>query len=314
MFAQGVQIVEVDEGHDGQRLDNYLLKILGPSVPKSLIYRIIRKGEVRINKGRVRANTRVQMGDNVRIPPVERRVKQTYSVPGKLITLFEQRILLEDDQLLILNKPSGIPVHGGTSQKFGVMDVVKAMRPELKFIELAHRLDKGTSGCLILAKTRKMLLELQDLFRSGEINKRYLTLTRGRWLAKEIKVDALLLKIQQGEGERVVKVSSLGKSAQSIFKVQKIFANASLVEVTILTGRTHQIRVHAAYKNHPVAADEKYGDDEFNRKMKDLGLKRMFLHAYRLQFYLKSIKRRVIIDAPLDIELKHCLAQLEKLK
>lgn len=312
MPLQTVQHITIDEAYAGQRIDNYLSRVFSDSVPKSLIYKIIRKGNVRVNKGRVTASYRLQDGDVVRIPPVRQQLKEAPRVPCKLIEAIEKRILFEDDKLLVINKPSGIPVHGGSGQKLGVMDVVKAMRPQLKFIELAHRLDKGTSGCLLFAKSRQILLELHDLFKCGDINKRYLALTRGRWLTEEVHVDQPLLKNQQSSGERMVKVSSLGKPAQTNFKVQKTFTTASLVEAKLLTGRTHQIRVHAAYKHHPLAGDDKYGDDLFNKEMKLLGLKRLFLHAYHLSFYLKSLGKRVIIEAPLDTDLLDCLHKLEK--
>ena len=307
--SPAVHFITVDENHADQRLDNFLRARLGYGLPKSYIYRIIRKGEVRVNKGRAKPDTRLKAGDVVRIPPVRLpSPSDPVEVKPSQIQLFNERVLFENDELLVLNKPAGMPVHGGTGLSFGVIDIARAARPEAKFLELVHRLDKGTSGCLLLAKKRAALLDLQSQLQSEAMTKTYLALTRGRWIGDEFLVNAPLLKNQLSSGERMVKVSGEGKPSKTIFRVKEIFSTATLMSAELLTGRTHQIRVHAAYKHHPLAGDDKYGDEFFNSSMRKAGLKRLFLHAYQLTFNVAGNVQ--CVEAPLDETLLSVLKTL----
>ncbi len=303
--------VSIDEGSAGQRIDNFLLKCL-KGVPKSRIYRILRKGEVRVNKGRVKPDYRLKQGDCVRIPPV--RVSETSAPvrPGeRILKLLEQRILYEDKGLLILNKPSGMAVHGGSGISFGIIEGLRAMRPQAPFLELAHRLDRETSGCLVIAKKRSALRAFQELLRSGGMDKYYLTLVRGRWSGGKRGIDVPLRKNTLKSGERVVRVADDGKAALSIFEPITIYPNASLMRVKLITGRTHQVRVHAMHAGHPIAGDAKYGDNEFNKAMGKIGLKRLFLHASRLKFQLPDAVKPIEVEAPLDEELQQVLERCQ---
>jgi 23S rRNA pseudouridine955/2504/2580 synthase len=309
---QKAQFVEVDADRAGQRIDNFLLTFL-KGVPKSRIYRLLRKGEVRVNKGRIKANYRLQAGDTVRIPPVRQAEATTTVHPGqKALAAIENSILVEEKGFLILNKPSGMAVHGGSGLSYGVIEALRVLRPEAPFLELVHRLDRDTSGCLIIAKKRSLLRELHALMRgeAGGMEKRYLALVKGRWKGGERRVDAPLLKNTLRSGERVVTVHAEGKRALSLFRPITIYDHASLVEVSLLTGRTHQIRVHAASIGHPIAGDEKYGDESFNREMKGLGLRRLFLHAQSLTFSVSAMEQPFQVTAPLGQELEAVLDKL----
>ncbi len=312
--APKVQYVQIDEDRAGQRIDNFLLSFL-KGVPKSRIYRILRKGEVRVNKGRIKASYRLQAGDDVRIPPVRLGEPSKMKAPGqRVLSLIENSILVEEKGFLVLNKPSGLAVHGGSGLNYGVIEALRALRPDAPYLELVHRLDRDTSGALIIAKKRSVLRELHALLRGehGEkMEKKYLALVKGRWEGGKRRVDAPLLKNTLKSGERVVRVSEEGKSALSLFKPVTIYSNASLVEVGLLTGRTHQIRVHADSIGCPIAGDEKYGDEAFNRSMKDFGLNRLFLHAESVAFYLSASDKQYFIEAPLSAELKKVLKKLE---
>jgi len=307
------RIVEVDDERAGQRIDNFLLASL-KGVPKSRIYRMLRKGEVRVNKGRIKASYRLQSGDAVRIPPVRVAEPGTPVNPGqRVLKRIEAGIIAEEKGFLLLNKPSGIAVHGGSGLNYGVIEALRVLRPEAPYLELVHRLDRDTSGCLLIAKRRSVLRELHRLLREGEVDKRYLALVKGQWQGGERRVDAPLLKNTLRSGERVVVVSSEGKSAVSIFRPVTVFAHASLVEISLLTGRTHQIRVHAASIGHPVAGDEKYGDAEFDREMKKYGVRRLFLHARSLGFSLRELDEQTPIyrfTAPPGDELEAVLNSL----
>jgi 23S rRNA pseudouridine955/2504/2580 synthase len=308
-----VQNVQIDEDRAGQRIDNFLLSLL-KGVPKSRIYRIIRKGEVRVNKGRIKVSYRLQAGDDVRVPPVRQGEPSEMVNPGeRVLSLIENSILVEEKGFLVLNKPSGLAVHGGSGLKYGVIEALRALRPDAPYLELVHRLDRDTSGALIIAKKSSVLRELHPLLRGegGRMEKRYLALVKGKWKGKFRRVDAPLLKNTLRSGERVVRVSEDGKEALSIFKPVTIYSNASLVEVGLLTGRTHQIRVHAESIGFPIAGDEKYGDEAFNRAMKGFGLKRLFLHAESVTFKLSSNERKYRIKAPLSPELEKVLKKLE---
>lgn len=309
-----VQFVEISADLAGQRIDNYLLCQL-KGVPKSLVYRIIRKGEVRVNKGRIKPEYRLKSGDSVRIPPVHQsEQKEPAKVSNKILQLIESRILFEDKRILVLNKPSGIAVHGGSGLNYGVIEAIRELRPNDKQLELVHRLDRDTSGCLILAKKRSALRRLHEQLREGSMDKRYLTLLKGKWEGTSRWVDAPLLKNVIKSGERLVFVDPKGKDARTQFSPYCVTDTASLMSVKLDTGRTHQIRVHAQHLGCPIAGDDKYGDDEFNRKLKGLGLKRLFLHAYSLKFHLPDPETGkdlpIKVEAPLDDQLINVLEKL----
>ncbi|MFI4914536.1 MAG: RluA family pseudouridine synthase [Steroidobacterales bacterium] len=269
---------------DGQRLDRVLARLL-PDVPRSRIFRLIRRGEVRINGRRAGPEQRLHSGDALRVPPVRPAEPQTPGrVPQALIELTERAIIHEDERLLVLDKPSGLAVHGGSGLSFGVIEALRASRPD-ETLELAHRLDRDTSGVLLVARRGSALRTLHALLREGQVQKRYLALLMGRWNLGHKRIDAPLRTDLRVGGERTVKVDAHGKQALTEFRlVEHYGARASLVEATIHTGRTHQIRVHAAYCGHPVAGDPKYGDEKFNAELRALGLSRMFLHAHSCSF------------------------------
>lgn len=305
--ASQVQLVEINEDQCDQRLDNFLIARL-KGVPKSRIYRIVRKGEVRVNKGRVDVNYRLVTGDVVRIPPVRvaERTEESY-VPQGLQALLQEGILFEDEGFLIVNKPAGYAVHGGSGVSSGIIEGLRLIRPEAHFLELVHRLDKDTSGCLIIAKKRSVLKLLHELFRDNHIHKTYVALLAGQWARKKLVVNAPLLKNISKGGERMVVISQAGKEAETLFRRLKLFSDATLVEAAPKTGRTHQIRVHAASLGHPIVGDERYGRDEINRRFKDKGYKRMFLHAERLKFQHPVTGVSLNILAPLPQPLEDLL-------
>lgn len=310
-----VHFVEVDEEHAGQRLDNFLITRL-KGVPKTLIYRIIRKGEVRINKGRVKQTTRLAQGDMVRIPPIRLTERVTPDVQVKRYGFLNKAILFEDDALLVLNKPSGMAVHAGSGIKVGIIEALRAVRTEIKYLELAHRLDRQTSGCLVLAKKSSVLKALNEDFKNNSLknkrlDKRYLTLLKGRWQFGERRVTKSLNTNAKRHGERHVIVDTNGSYASSIIKPISIGDQASLVEVKLLTGRTHQVRVHALSEGHPVAGDERYGDTDFNKAFKkEHNLSRLFLHAAQLGFMHPISKDKLNIKAPLPDDLVSVLTSL----
>jgi 23S rRNA pseudouridine955/2504/2580 synthase len=307
-----VQLVEISEDLCDQRLDNFLIARL-KGVPKSRIYRIVRKGEVRVNKGRVDVKYRLETGDIVRIPPVRvaERSEESY-VPQGLQAALQQGILFEDDGFLIVNKPAGYAVHGGSGVSSGIIEGLRLIRPEARFLELVHRLDKDTSGCLIIAKKRSVLKQLHELFRDDHIHKTYLALLAGQWARKKLVVTAPLLKNVSKGGERMVVISQAGKEAETLFRRLKLFSDSTLVEASPKTGRTHQIRVHAASLGHPIIGDERYGQDEINRKFKERGYKRMFLHAEKLQFQHPVTGAQLTILAPLPQPLEDLLKHEEQ--
>ncbi len=310
--SHSVRQILVEAGHAGQRLDNFLLTQL-KGVPKSHVYRIVRKGEVRVNKGRTKVSYRLQQGDIVRIPPVRTAQQDALEIPGERIrALLKESILYEDKRLLVLNKPSGLAVHGGSGLKFGVIEAIRAMRPDEKQLELVHRLDRDTSGCLMIARRRSALRTLHELLRGDGVDKRYLALVAGRWRNDHATVDAPLAKNQLQSGERVVRVDPDGKEAKTRFRVLERFADATLVEAELLTGRTHQLRVHLAHLGTPILGDDKYGDASSNRKMKRQGLNRLFLHAKSLSFHWTDEVGRLNVEAPLEPELVQLLAKLRK--
>ena len=304
--AVEVKWLTVDEESAGQRLDNFLIRHL-KGVPKTHVYRIIRSGEVRVNKGRASADTRIETGDVVRLPPVRisEKVaeKAARPAPGR-----EFPLLLEDDALMAIDKPAGVAVHGGSGVSFGVIEQLRQARPLAKLLELVHRLDRETSGILLVAKKRSALKHLQDQFRERETGKTYLALVKGSWPEKLKVIDSALHKFLLPDGERRVKVTSNedpdGMRSITLVKVAERLVDCTLLEVTIKTGRTHQIRVHLASQGHPIAGDDKYGDFEWNKVLQKQGLKRMFLHAWRLQFSHPATGKRVELKSNLPSELQ----------
>ena len=304
-----VQYLTVDPEYQGQRIDNYLIRVL-KGVPKSQIYRILRKGEVRINKGRTKPHYRVQTGDQIRVPPLRLAESTSPRISPRSIEDLAQAVLYEDKRVIIINKPYGMAVHGGSGVSAGVIEAMRQWRSDLPYLELVHRLDRETSGCLILAKKRSALRQLHEQLREADMHKRYLAIVQGPWERGEYRIDKPLHKNVLRSGERVVRISDSGKAAISVFKPLLVRSAASLMEVQILTGRTHQIRVHAAYLGHAVGGDEKYGDDGFNRYLKSLGGQRMFLHARSLEFELTEPHTEIAVNAPLDAQFEHMLEKL----
>ncbi|MFO7604522.1 MAG: 23S rRNA pseudouridine(955/2504/2580) synthase RluC [Gammaproteobacteria bacterium] len=305
-----VSLVEVDAEYAGQRIDNFLLGRL-KGAPRSLVYRILRKGEVRVNKGRIKPEYRLQAGDIVRIPPVKLPEAQAPGLPGRsVLAAVEAGILYEDERLLVLNKPSGLAVHGGSGIHYGAIEALRILRPKAKRLELVHRLDRDTSGCLVVTKRGSSLRSLHEQFRDNRVQKTYLALVKGRWQGGPRTIDAPLKKNIRQSGERMVKVDSEGKASISIFTPLAVTDEASLLQVELKTGRTHQIRVHAQHAGYPLAGDEKYGDEAFNRQLRARGLRRLFLHAQRLCFEFPPDNQRGCITAPLEDELKKVLSNL----
>ncbi|BBP43819.1 23S rRNA pseudouridine(955/2504/2580) synthase RluC [Thiosulfativibrio zosterae] len=306
-----VQYVEASSEDEGQRLDNFLMRHLRKA-PKSLIYRIIRKGEVRINKGRVKPDTRIKAGDIVRIPPVTVPEKLEVTPSDSLLEVLEASILFEDNDIIAFNKPSGLAVHGGSGIQMGLIEAARALRPLAKRMELVHRLDRDTSGCILLAKKAQVLKLLHEQIREDEMSKEYLCLVKGHWPEGKCKVDVPLLKNTLQSGERMVQVSKDGKPSISYFTVQETFADCDLVAVKLKTGRTHQIRVHALSQGCPLVGDDKYGDKDFNKAFKSTGLKRLALHAQFLGFKHPVTEQWIRLEAPLFEDFKQALQVLRK--
>lgn len=300
----------VDALYEGQRIDNFLFTRL-KGVPKSRIYRILRKGEVRVNKKRIKPDYRIQPLDEIRIPPITVSEKPVIASPSLNAQKFlTSHVIYEDNDLLVVNKPAGMAAHGGSGIQFGVIETLRHARPQHKFLELVHRLDRDTSGCMLIAKKPSILKQLHEQLRNGDVEKIYTTLVRGHWSKSIRTVDAPLKKNQLQSGERIVAVSKEGKSALTEFRVIQRFDKATLLEAKPKTGRTHQIRVHALYASHPIAADEKYGDKEFNKMVKNYGCKRLFLHASRLVFTLADDKK-IDVEAQLPADLQAVLANMD---
>jgi len=299
----------IPEEAGGQRIDNYLLKIL-KGVPKSHVYRILRSGEVRVNSGRVKPDYRVRPGDELRLPPVRVAERAQRSAPPPDPQL-EHAILFEDEHLLALNKPSGLAVHGGSGVSFGVIEQLRAQRPQVRFLELVHRLDRDTSGLLLLAKKRSALTALHVELRAGRIKKHYQTLVKGKWRNQAQNVRFRLHKYLLASGERRVAVNDAGKEAHTVFRLEQAWREFSLLRAELKTGRTHQIRVHLAHLGFPVAGDDKYGDFELNKRLARAGLKRMFLHASSLSFEHPATGSMLTLDAPLPDALKAFLQTLD---
>jgi len=283
----GVQLLEINARNEQQRLDNFLLSKL-KGIPKSRVYKLLRSGQVRVNKGRKKADYRLKTGDIVRIPPVRMAEADDSKAPQHLVDRVSQSVIFEDSQLLVLNKPTGIAVHSGSNLKFGVIEMLRQARPDAEMLELVHRLDRETSGCLVIAKTLAALNQLHQHFRdkAAHMEKIYRAIVMGRWKGAEKNIDLPLLKKAPRSGERFVEVNPEGKDARSLFMPLQYKDDMSLMEIKLFTGRTHQIRVHAQATGYPIAGDTKYGDKAFNKGLKKQGYKRMYLHAYKLSFEL----------------------------
>lgn len=311
---QSVTFVTITSDNAGQRVDNFLLSKL-KGVPKTYVYRIIRKGEVRVNKKRCKVSTRLIVGDTVRIPPV--RVAEPKQLSTKATTRHQyllDKILYQDEYILVLNKPSGLAVHSGSGLSYGVIELMRELT-QLRFLELVHRLDRETSGCLLLAKKRSALTTLSEAFRTNsgknhQLDKRYLALVKGCWEVNQTSIKDPLSKRKMSAGEHRMIVAEDGQYAHTIFSVKQQYSECTLVEAKLLTGRTHQVRVHAQSQGHPLASDDKYGDREFNTKMKKAGLNRLFLHASNLKFNHPVSGERVSVEAPLAEELAAVLERL----
>lgn len=318
-----VNYLTIQEDDDGQRLDNYLMKQL-KGVPKSHVQRIIRLGEVRINKSRVKAETRVQKGDVVRVPPI--RVSQHLSgslKPALPVLARDFDVVFEDEALLVINKPSGVAVHGGSGVSFGVIEQLRQARPECRYLELVHRLDKDTSGLLMIAKKRSALVKLHEMLRLEHPKKVYLALGVGAWPEKARHVRLPLIKYTGAQGEKMVRVGNEedGQSAHTVFKVLDTFSGClihsvgisrlTLLEATLMTGRTHQIRVHMQANHCPIAGDERYGDYQANKRLQKLGLKRMFLHAHQLILPHPLTREPLHLTAPLPPSLQDFLIRCQ---
>ncbi len=306
-----VQLVTISDEQAGQRIDNFLLRVC-KGVPKSHIYRVLRSGEVRVNKGRIDQTYRLEEGDIVRIPPVRIAEKATQSAPGA-----EFKILLEDSHLLVINKPAGVAVHGGSGVSYGVIEQLRAARPEAKFLELVHRLDRDTSGILLLAKKRSALTNVHEQIRDGLLDKRYLVLVHGDWKNQKQHVKLPLFKYSTPEGERRVRVQSDGLASHTVFNLLRKYDSFALLEAELKTGRTHQIRVHLAASGFAIAGDDKYGDFALNRALlkadgERVALKRMFLHAYQITFTHPETGQPVTIKTPLPPECEKFVNSLEK--
>ena len=305
-----VRHIEVSEERAGQRLDNFLMRELG-NMPRSRVYRLVRRGEVRVNGRRAKPEQRLQWHDSVRVPPVRREDPSAPATPSaQLLQGIAAAIAYEDDKLILLDKPSGVAAHGGSGVSFGVIEALRALRPK-ESLELVHRLDRDTSGCLLIARKPSSLRVLHALLREGRLEKGYLALVKGHWNLGHTRITAALRTDARLHGERTVRVDPKGKAAVSEFRPVQFFGKkATLVEVALHTGRTHQIRVHAAHAGHPVAGDEKYGDEDFNGRMRELGLKRLFLHAHRVGFDWPQ-GGQFSANTPLPADLRSVIERLQ---
>ncbi|WP_217874190.1 23S rRNA pseudouridine(955/2504/2580) synthase RluC [Pseudoalteromonas shioyasakiensis] len=307
-----VSFVTIGEDHLGQRIDNFLITHL-KGVPKSAVYKILRKGEVRVNKKRIKPVYKLQLNDVVRIPPIKVAEKEEF-VPKKLdkVKQLESAILFEDKYLMVINKPSGMAVHGGSGLSYGLIEALRVLRPEERSLELVHRLDRDTSGCLLISKRRSVLTDLHKQLREKTMEKNYWALVDGQWDSKTKNVTEGLRKNTLKSGERVVRVdNNEGKPSHTRFRVLERYAECSLVQASPVTGRTHQIRVHTQCKGHPIACDDKYGVAEFDQYVNKLtGLNRLFLHAHDLRFMHPKNETTMHVEAPLDNALQNCIKKL----
>jgi len=306
-----VRFITIDSEDAGQRIDNFLLKTL-KGVPKSHIYRLLRKGEIRVNKKRIKPEYKMLVEDILRIAPIRVAERaEGVSTQLNIVANLEKQILFEDERLIVINKPSGMAVHGGSGLSFGLIEAMRALRPDARMLELVHRLDRDTSGCLVIAKKRSALRHLHEQLRNKTVQKFYHALVKGRWSAKLTRVTEGLKKNDLKSGERVVVVDNInGKEAETRFKVLQYYTNATLVRAFPVTGRTHQIRVHCQTKGHSIACDAKYGNEGFDEQVKELGLKRLFLHAASIEFTHPLTEQRLKIEAPLEPSLEKVLKKL----
>lgn len=308
-----VRFYTVDGDDAGQRIDNYLVKTL-KGVPKSMIYRLLRKGEIRVNKKRTKPEYKLVDEDIIRVAPI--RIAQEnapVSTQLNIVANLEKQIIFEDELFIVINKPSGMAVHGGSGLSFGVIEALRALRPQTKMLELVHRLDRDTSGCLVIAKKRSALRFLHEQLRNKKVQKFYQALVKGSWPDKLTRVTEGLKKNELKSGERVVIVDNInGKESETRYRVLERFHGATLVRAFPVTGRTHQIRVHCQCKGHPIAADAKYGHEDFDNSLKDKGLNRLFLHAASIEFTHPRTEQRLKVEAPLEPKLKKVLQQLTK--
>jgi len=308
---QGVRYVDISADEAGQRVDNFLMRVL-KNVPRSRVYRLLRRGEVRIGGKRAKPDQRLQAGDRVRLPPVRMDDAPILpALPSSQRERLRHAVIFEDKNLIAIDKPAGIAVHGGSGVSLGVIEALRLERPR-ESLELVHRLDRDTSGCLLIARTRKALRELHALIRDGAMEKKYLALVRGSWQLGEKTIDVPLATHHRRSGERHVRAEARGKASVSVFKPAQFFgARATLMEIDIHTGRTHQIRVHAQHAGHPVAGDEKYGDASFNEEMRGFGLDRLFLHAHSIAFEWPGSGTPAHFSAPLSDDLRAVLNALQ---
>jgi 23S rRNA pseudouridine955/2504/2580 synthase len=307
-----VRLMRIGEEADAQRIDNFLMKIL-KGVPKSHIYRLLRSGQVRVNGKRIKPNFRLTPGDEVRVPPVRTaQITDKGSLTDRQKSRIEDNIVYEDNSLLVINKPPGLAVHGGSGISMGVIEQLRLSRPDQKGLELVHRLDRATSGLLMIAKRRSALRTLHEYQRENRIRKSYLALVAGDWPDNRMTVDVPLKKNLLRGGERIVTVDEEGKSALTLFRIKEQFSDSMLVEAELKTGRTHQIRVHAAHLGTPIIGDEKYGDDDVNRHYRSLGMKRLFLHAWKLGFPWGDDDKTLKLTAPLEPALEALLTRLRE--
>ncbi len=314
LSKDAVNWLAVGDDAEGQRIDNYLVKVL-KGVPKSHIYRILRSGEVRVNRRKVGPDVRLSSGDQLRIPPIRASAPARNPGGGAMDRAALPPILFEDDALVVLDKPAGLAVHGGSGISFGAIEQLRHARPDAPFLELVHRLDRDTSGVLVIAKKRSALTGLHAQLRDGAMDKRYFVLVRGKWRDALRRVELSLTGYVTGDGERRVRVDAAGRLARTVFRRVKLWPNANpplaLLEAELETGRTHQIRVHLAHLGFPLAGDDKYGDFAWNKALARQGLKRMFLHAHRIRFAHPIDGRDVAVEAPLAPELAAFLARLD---
>jgi 23S rRNA pseudouridine955/2504/2580 synthase len=307
-----VRLFTVSADEEGQRLDNYLVSRL-KGVPKSAVYRVIRKGEVRVNKGRAKPDRRLQSGDVVRVPPLHLAESQPVAAPGQsLVQHLADAVLYDEGGLLIVNKPAGLAVHGGSGISLGLIEALRQMPGHHGFLELIHRLDRETSGCVMIARKRSVLKYFQEMLRERQgVQKSYLALVQGRWPRNVTQVDAPLKRFLQNDGERIVRVDVEGKPSLTRFEVLEVFQQTSFVRASPVTGRTHQIRVHALHKGCPLVGDEKYGDTPLNDSMRELGSRRLFLHAEKLELTLAD-GNSLSVAAPLPNDLGNLLLKLRQ--
>jgi len=308
-----VRFITIDNEDAGQRIDNFLLRTL-KGVPKSHLYRLMRKGEIRVNKKRVKPIYKLLVDDVLRIAPIRVSEKSDSVSTGlNIVANLESQILFEDERLIVINKPSGMAVHGGSGLSFGLIEAMRALRPDARMLELVHRLDRDTSGCLVIAKKRSALRHLHEQLRNKTVQKFYHALVKGHWPAKLMRVTEALRKNDLKSGERVVIVDNEnGKAAETRYKVLERYRGATLVRAFPVTGRTHQIRVHCQISGHSIGMDTKYGDEGFDVEMKNKGLKRLFLHAASIEFTHPLTEQRLIIEAPLEPSLEKVLNKLVK--